>query len=74
MLSLKQFRNKYHLTQKALAEMLGITPTTLSKYENGKWTINQYVIDWIKENYNEDIRPIKLKTDGGKKVWMVVKK
>ncbi|MBR1708733.1 MAG: helix-turn-helix transcriptional regulator [Clostridia bacterium] len=32
MLTLKQFRQKYKMTQKQLAEFLGTTPTTLSKY------------------------------------------
>jgi len=68
MLSLKQFRNKYHLSQHALAEILGTTPTTLSKYETGQWVINQMVIDKIRELYGEDIRPLKPKTPP--KVWM----
>ena len=67
MLTLKQFRNKYHLTQKELVEKLHTTPTTISKYENGIWVINQSVIDWIKKEYGEDIRP--LKTKPSKKVW-----
>ena len=61
MLSLKQFRNKYHLTQKELAAIIGTTPSTLSKYENGIWTINQCVIDIIKKEYGEDIKPIRVK-------------
>ncbi len=59
MLSLKQFRNKYHLSQRALASILGTTPTTLSKYETGEWVINQMFIDKIKEMYGEEIRPLK---------------
>ena len=66
MLTLKQFRLRYGITQKELTQKLGITPTTLSKYENGQWTINQYVIDKIKELYDVDIRPLKRM----KKVWM----
>ena len=66
MLTLKQFRSRYGITQKELAQKLGTTPTTLSKYENGQWTINQYVIDKIKELYDVDIRPLKRM----KKVWM----
>ena len=62
MLTLKQFRNKYKLTQKELASILGITPTTLSKYEHGEWRLNQCVIDLIKEQYGEDIRPLLHKT------------
>lgn len=61
MLTLKQFRNKYKLTQKQLAEKLGVSPTTISMYENGRWTLNQYIIDWIKAEYDEDIRPVKKK-------------
>ena len=30
-------------------------------YENGKWVINQRVIDWAKAEYGEDIRPLKNK-------------
>ena len=58
MLTLKQFRNKYKLTQKELAQKVGVTPTTLSKYENGEWHINQAVIDKIEEKYGEAIRSV----------------
>ena len=68
MLSLKQFRNKYKITQKELAKIIGTTPATLSKYENGIWTINQAVIDTIYEKYGEQIRPIGTRSDG-RKVW-----
>ena len=68
MLTLKQFRKKYKLTQKELAEKIGTTPTTLSKYENGEWVINQSVYDKIKAEYGEDIRP--LKNRPMKKMWM----
>ena len=57
MLTLKQFRRKYKLTQKELAQVLGVTPATLSKYENGEWHINQAVIDKIEAEYGEAIRP-----------------
>lgn len=57
MLTLKQFRKKYHLSQKELAAILHTTTTTLSHYENGRWHINQSVIDCIKELYGEDIKP-----------------
>jgi len=36
-------------------------------YENGKWVINQRVIDWAKSEYGEDIRPLKNKP--AKKAW-----
>ena len=58
-LTLKQFRLKYKLSQKALAELIGTTPRSLSMYESGRWVINQYVIDRIKELYGENIRPLK---------------
>lgn len=67
MLILKQFRAKYKLTQKELAQRIGTTPTTISMYENGKWVISQRVIDWAKAEYGEDIRPVKHKP--AKKVW-----
>jgi len=67
MITLKQFRNKYKLTQKQLAAIIGTTPATLSKYENGYWTINQAVIDKIAELYGEQIRPVKHKSQ--KRVW-----
>lgn len=69
MLTLKQFRNKYKLTQKELAQILGTTPTTLSKYENGEWHINQSVIDKIEAEYGETIRPVQHKGIKKKKVW-----
>ena len=58
-LTLKQFRLKYKLSQKALAEVLGTTARTLSMYESGRWVINEYIIDKIKELYGENIRPVK---------------
>ena len=66
MLTLKQFRDRYNITQKELARQVGVTPTTLSKYEHGEWLINQAVIDKIKELYGVDIRPLKSR----KKVWV----
>ena len=58
-LTLKQFRLKYKLSQKALAEVLGTTARTLSMYESGRWVINEYIIDKIKELYGENTRPVK---------------
>ena len=72
MLTLKQFRNKYKLTQKELAAILGTTPATISKYEHGEWHLNQGVIDYIKEEYGEDIRPLLHKTGSAKKPAMWV--
>ena len=69
MITLKQFRKKYNLTQKELAQKLGATPTTLSKYENGYWIINQVFFDRIKEEYGENIRPVQPRSSG-KKVWI----
>ena len=70
MLTLRQFRRKYNLTQKELAERIGITPSTLSKYENGEWHINRAVIDKIEAEYGEAIRPVRHKGMKKKKVWM----
>jgi DNA-binding XRE family transcriptional regulator len=58
-LTLKQFRLKHKLSQKALAEVLCTTARTLSMYESGRWVINEYIIDKIKELYGENIRPVK---------------
>lgn len=73
MLTMKQFRNKYHLTQKELAEKIGTTPATISKYEHGEWHMNQYVIDRIREEYGEEIRPLMRPTKKTAKVWMKVR-
>ena len=70
MLTLKQFRRKNNLTQKELAQALGVTPTTLSKYENGEWQINQAVIDKIEAEYGEEIRPVQHRGIKKKKVWI----
>lgn len=70
MLTLKQFRNKYKLTQKELAQKVDVTPTTLSKYENGEWHINQTVIDKIEAEYGETIRPVQHRGMKKKKVWV----
>ena len=69
MLTLKQFRNKYKITQKDLAAKVGVTPTTLSMYERGEWMINQAVIDRIKAEYGEDIRPL-ARRNSRQKIWM----
>ena len=69
MLTLKQFRKKYKITQKDLARLVGTTPSTLSKYENGIWHISQHVIDVIKREYGEDIRPVGYRGSGVKRVW-----
>ena len=69
MLTLKQFRNKCKITQKDLAAKVGVTPTTLSKYERGEWMINQAVIDRIKAEYGEDIRPL-ARRNSRQKIWM----
>ena len=69
MLTLKQFRNKYKITHKDLAAKVGVTPTTLSKYERGEWMINQAVIDRIKAEYGEDIRPL-ARRNSRQKTWM----
>ena len=69
MLTLKQFRNKYKITQKDLAAKVGVTPTTLSKHERGEWMINQAVIDRIKAEYGEDIRPL-ARRNSRQKIWM----
>ena len=58
-MTLKQFHMRSGLTQKELAQMIGVTPQTLSKYEKGEWTLNQIVIDRIRELYGVEIRPLK---------------
>lgn len=58
-MTLKQFRSRTGLTQKELAQIVGVTPLTLSRYEKGEWTLNQHVIDRIREVFGIDIRPLK---------------
>ena len=58
-MTLKQFRSRAGMTQKELAQMIGVTPLTLSRYEKGEWMLNQYVIDRIRELYGVEIRPLK---------------
>ena len=70
MQTLKQFRSSHKITQKELAAQVGVTPTTLSKYENGEWIINQAVIDRIRELYGVEIRPLKSR----KKTWQLTKR
>ena len=69
MMTLKQFRSRRKITQKELANAVGITPTTLSKYENGEWLINQVVIDRIRELYGVEIRPLLRTTKRAKRTW-----
>ena len=54
-MTLKQFRSRTGLTQKELAQTVGITQQTLSRYEKGEWTLNQSVINRIKELYGTDM-------------------
>ena len=58
-MTLKQFRSRAGLTQKELAQIVGVTPLTLSRYEKGEWTLNQSVIDRIREQFGVEIRPLK---------------
>lgn len=68
MLTLKEFRKKYHLTQAALAKEIGTTPHTISMYENNRWVMNEFVAEYIKEKYGEKIKPGKTPT-----VWVYKK-
>lgn len=34
------FRDKEKLTQLQLAELMGVSPTTISKVETGKWSVS----------------------------------
>ena len=54
-MTLKQFRSRTGLTQKELAQIVGVTQLTLSRYEKGEWTLNQSVINRIKELYGTDM-------------------
>ena len=58
-MTLKQFRSRTGLTQKELAQIVGVTSLTLSRYEKGEWMLNQSVINKIRELYGFDIRPLK---------------
>lgn len=64
-MTLKQFRSKTGMTQKGLAQIVGVTPLTLSRYEKGEWMLNQSVINKIRELYGVDIRPLK----SHQKIW-----
>lgn len=41
---IKQFRTKCNLTQEEVAEALGLTPQTVSRYENGERKTNQDIL------------------------------
>ena len=56
---LREMRALLGLTQKELAQIVGVTSLTLSRYEKGEWTLNQSVINKIRELYGFDIRPLK---------------
>ena len=43
---LKEFRQKYHLSQKEVAESIGIDQRQWSRYENG---INEFPIRYLKQ-------------------------
>ena len=66
-MTLKQFRSRNGMTQKELAQIVGVTPLTLSRYEKGEWVLNQHVIDRIRELYGIEIRPLK----SYKKTWQL---
>lgn len=54
-ISLKQLRNEHHLTQANLAKILGIAPTTLAAYEQGKSEPNIETLTKLANYFNVSI-------------------
>lgn len=54
-ISLKQLRNEHHLTQANLAKILGIAPTTLAAYEQGKSEPNIETLTKLANHFNVSI-------------------
>lgn len=53
---LKKYREEKKLTQSQLADLLEITPTLISKLENGKRTAQDNLLNRIYKLFNEDVK------------------
>ena len=67
---IKNLRNKNNLTQKKLAEELGVTYQAVSKWENGKNIPDIEILKLICDKYNVNIEDI----IGTKKKRIITKK
>ena len=58
-ITLKALRTNYGLSQKEMAKVLGVSPDTMSNYENARTVPNKKVLDRIDDvfgvNYNDII-------------------
>lgn len=56
-MNLKELREKYNLTQTALAKALGVTSNAISAIEGGRLKLSRKLSDKIREVYGEVIEP-----------------
>ena len=56
-MNLKELREKYNLTQTALAKALGVTSNAISAIEGGRLKLSRRLSDRIREVYGEVIEP-----------------
>lgn len=55
-IALRGFRNREHLTQEALSELLNIPQTSISKMENGKRPIGKNIAKKLADFFKTDYR------------------
>ena len=53
--SLKELREEHHLSQRQLAEILGLAYSTVAMYENGKREPNYETLENIADYFNVDM-------------------
>ena len=56
-MKIKELREKYKLTQAALAKSLGVSSITISAVETGRTKVSKNLSDKIREVYGEIVEP-----------------
>ena len=56
-MKVKELREKYKLTQAALAKSLGVSSITISAVETGRTKVSKNLSDKIREVYGETVEP-----------------
>ena len=56
-MKIKELREKYKLTQAALAKSLGVSSITISAVETGRTKVSKNLSDKIREVYGETVEP-----------------
>ena len=54
-MTIKELRNKYNLSQSALAQAIGVSTSTISAIESGRMKVSVKIADAVKATYSEVI-------------------